>query len=63
MKKIALEGKLTLRKETIAALNRDQLHSVVGGLERTQQTKDMVCMDETKVCPATQTCDTAFVIA
>lgn len=58
MKKIVLEGKLTLRKEKIVALNPEQMHAVAGGLQHTtDQTKDIVCMDETKLCPATQTCD------
>ncbi len=62
MKKIVLEGKLTLRKEKIVALNHEQMHSVVGGLLRTtdNQTKDIVCTDETKVCPPSRTCDTEF---
>ena len=36
MKKIKLNGKLSLNKETIAKLNDDQLNDVVGGARRAE---------------------------
>lgn len=63
MKKMVLEGKLTLRKEKIVALNQEQMHALAGGLLRTtDQTKDIVCTDETKVCPPSRTCDPSLTL-
>ena len=47
MKKMKLNGKLSLNKETIVKLNDDQMHAVRGGIDIDWPTFNDGCWDET----------------